>query len=151
MRLPPPLVPGAAFLLTALLGCSTPADDRGTPWETLHGTAALASSKAVDPSTRAEIVNYTGRSGTLTVADDSTVTGRIKLSASDSVDLTGVLTFIGDSAVMTLTGVTPGEYAVITSPNFPDTYALLSTAILTANITGDPATEQYRVYWEFHR
>jgi len=132
------------------VGCKTDASHT-TPWEIIHGTSSLVSSKAVDPTTHAEIVNYTGRSGKLTVADDSTVTGWRKLGPADSVAVTGTVSFIGDSAVMTLTGFTPGEYAVLTSPDFPDTYALLSTAILTADITGDPATEQYRVYWEFHR
>ena len=138
---------GAALVLT---GCKTDSKN-ATPWEVIHGSSVLAASKALDPATHAEIVNYTGRSGELTVADDSTVTGWRKLGPADSVAVTGTVAFIGDSAVMTLTGVTPGEYAVLTSPDFPDTYALLSTAILTADITGDPTPEQYRVYWEFHR
>jgi hypothetical protein len=141
------LVLGLALLAS---GCKTDSNN-ATPWEIIHGTSMLAASKAVAPATRAEIVNYTGRSGKLTVADDSTITGWRRLGPADSVAIMGTVTFIGDSAVMTLTGVTPGEYAVLTSPDFPDTYALLSTAILTADITGDPATEQYRVYWEFHR
>lgn len=137
---------GAALLAS---GCKTE-DNSATPWEIIHGSATLTASKAVAPTTRAEIVNYTGRSGKLTVADDSTVTGWRKIGA-DSAAVTGTVSFIGDSAVMTLTGLTPGEYAVITSPDFPTTYALISTAILTADIAGDPATEQYRVYWQFER
>ena len=131
-------------------GCKTDTKT-ATPWEIIHGTSTLAASKALDPATHAELVNYPGRSGKLTVAADSTVTGWRKLGPGDSVAVSGTVSFIGDSAVMTLTGFTPGQYAVLTSPDFPDTYALLSTAILTADITGDPATEQYRVYWEFHR
>ncbi|MBW8771866.1 MAG: hypothetical protein JF590_01010 [Gemmatimonadetes bacterium] len=137
---------GATILLA---GCKS-ADDPATPWEIIHGTASLTASKAVAPTTHAEIVNYTGRSGKLTVADDSTVTGWRKIGA-DSAAVTGTVTFIGDSAVMTLTGLAPGEYAVITNGDFPTTYGLVSTAILTADITGDPATEQYRVYWQFDR
>jgi hypothetical protein len=138
-----------ALALVANAGCGTEPDS-ATPWEIIHGTASLTSSKAVTPTDHAELVNYSGRSGRLTVADDSTVTGWRKIGA-DSAAVNGTVTFIGDSAVMTLTGLTPGEYAVITRSDFPGTYALLSTAILTANITGDPATEQYRVYWQFER
>ncbi len=140
---------GVLLLLVTSAACNT-ADNSATPWEIIHGSATLTGSKAVTPATRAEIVNYTGRSGKLTVADDSTVTGWRKIGV-DSAAVTGTVTFIGDSAVMTLTGLTPGEYAVITRSDFPGTYALVSTAILTADITGDPATEQYRVYWQFER
>jgi hypothetical protein len=142
---------GSCVLGIALLvsGCKTD-DHSATPWEVIHGTASLTLSKAVTPTDHAELVNYAGRTGRLTVADDSTVTGWRKIGA-DSAAVNGTVAFIGDSAVMTLTGLTPGEYAVITSPDFPDTYALISTAILTADITGDPATEQYRVYWQFER
>jgi hypothetical protein len=139
---------GAAVV--GLVGCGTTTPS-ATPWEIIHGTSTLALSKALTPVTHTEIVNYTGRTGKLTVADDSTITGWRKLNAGDSAAVTGTVTFIGDSVVMTLTGVTPSEYTVLTSPSFPSTYALLSTAILNTDITGDGTPEQYRVYWEFHR
>ena len=140
---------GLSLLIATVAACKTE-DNSATPWEIIQGSATLTASKAVTPATHAELVAYSGRSGKLTVAADSTVIGWRKIGV-DSAAVTGTVTFIGDSAVMTLTGLAPGEYAVITRSDFPNTYALISTAILTADITGDPATEQYRVYWQFER
>jgi hypothetical protein len=137
-----------ATLLAA--GCKTD-DNRATPWEIIHGTATLTASAEVVPDTRAPLVSHPTRTGHLTVADDSTVTGVIHLGASDSAVVTGTVVEVGGDWVMTLNGLTPSEYTLITDGSFATTYGLLSTAILTANITGDPATEQYRVYWQFER
>ena len=137
------------IVLVAIGGCKT--EDPPTPWAIIRGTASLADSKAVTPTTIEQIVDYPTRTGAITVASDSSVTGWIKLTAADSAQtFTGSVVAVGDSLVMTLTGLTPGEYAVRTSPEFGDTYALLSTAIINSDVTGDATPEQHRLYWEFH-
>ena len=141
---------GVAAILLLGVGCKAP-DEGPTPWEIVHGTAALAASKAVHPDSLTQLASYPTRTGTITVADDSGVAGWIRLTAIDTAFFTGTLTDDGSGLLVTLTGLTPGEYTVITSGSFPDTYALLSTAILTSDVTGDAVPEQHRIYWEFHR
>lgn len=135
--------------VVVVAGCK--ADAPPTPWEIIGGTASLADSKAVTPTSIEQIVDYPTRTGSITVASDSSVTGWIKFSAADSESFTGTVSAVGDSLIMTLTGLTPSEYAVGTSPDFVDTYALLSTAVINSDVTGDGTPEQHRLYWEFHR
>lgn len=138
---------GAALIAT---GCKT--DPVPTPYEIVHGTASLAASKAVDDSQFTQLVAYSGRSGSLTVADDSTLSGWFKLSPADSQHhFTGSVTFGPGDPIMALSGVTPWKYRVATSPDFPDTYALISDTVLTADLVGDATLEKYRLYWEFHK
>lgn len=126
-------------------GCKSQ-DDAPTPWEIVHGTAALTASKSLDPVTGAVLGNFATRTGSLSVTDDSTVTGWIKLAAGDTAFVTG--TVVNDGGlVMTLTGLTPVEYEVITDGSFPNTYGLLSTA----TVTGGDVVGAHKVYWEFQR
>ena len=144
---------GCWVLGVALLaaGCETDANS-ATPWEIVHGTSSLAASKAVDDTTFSEFVSYSGRSGVLTVVDDSTIRGWIRYSPADSQHhFTGTVSFGTGDPIMALAGVMPWKYRVITSPDFPDTYALISDTVLTANLVGDAALEKYRLYWEFQR
>ena len=136
------------IVLLASAGCKT--EDPPTPWEIIHGTGNLVGSKALHPTTNAQIVDYPTRTGTLTVSGDSTISGAITLSVGNTVPFTGTVTKDGDY-FMTLTGLTPSEYRVLTDPDFPDTYALLSTSIINSDITGDAIPEQHRIYWEFQR
>lgn len=137
-----------ATLLAA--GCKTE-DNSATPWEILHGSATLVGSAAVVPDTRALIVDYPTRTGHLVVADDSTVSGVIHLGASDSAIVTGSVTEVGGGWVMTLNGLTPSEYTVITDGHFATTYGLVSTAIINSDVTGDLTPELHRIYWQFER
>ena len=139
---------GATMLLA---GCKA-TDTSATPWEIVHGTSAVSVSKAVDTASYAEIVTLSGRSGSITVADDSTVAGWFKDSASDSLHhFTGTLSFGGGGVTMSLSGYTPWKYRVITSSSFPNTYGLVSDTVLTANLVGDAGLEHYRLYWELQR
>lgn len=133
-----------------LAGCK--ADDPATPWEIVHGTATLAASKAVDTATYSQIFAYTGRSGSITVADDSIITGWIKFSPADSQHhFTGTLSLSAGDPLMTFSGIDPWKYRLLTSSAFPDTYGLVSDTVLTADLVGDATPEHYRVYWEFHK
>ena len=135
---------------TALAGCKA-TDTSATPWEIVHGTSTIAAAKAVDTATYAQIVAFTGAGGTITVADDSSLTGWFKLAAADSQDhFTGSVSF-GDSARMALSGITPWKYRLITSSAYPNTYGLVSDTVLTANLVGDAGLEHYRLYWELQR
>jgi hypothetical protein len=138
---------GLVMLLGAV-ACKT--EDPSTPWEIIHGTGTLVGSKALHPTTNAQIVDYPTRTGTLTVSGDSTISGAITLSVGNTVPFTGTVTNDGE-LIMTLTGFTPTEYRVLTDPDFPETYALLSTSIINSDITGDAIPEQHRIYWEFQR
>ncbi|MEP6745019.1 MAG: hypothetical protein ABJB33_05940 [Gemmatimonadota bacterium] len=126
-------------------GCKSQ-DDAPTPWEIVQGTAALAASKALDPTTGGVLGDFPTRTGSLTVADDSSVTGWIRLVAGDTTFINGNVVNDG-GLVMTLTGLTPVEYAIITDGGFPTTYALLSTA----TVSGGDVVGAHKVYWEFHR
>lgn len=131
------------------VGCK--ADDPATPWEIVHGTATVAVSKAVDTASYAQIVTFPGRSGSITVADDSTLTGWYKLFAADSQHhFTGTVSLTPEP-VISLTGVIPWKYRLLTSPDFADTYGLVSDTVLTDNLVGDATLEHYRLYWEFHK
>jgi hypothetical protein len=137
---------GSALVLS---GCK--ADDPPTTWEIVHGTATLAAAKAIAESSFTEIVALSGRSGSLTVADDTTLSGWYRLSPADSQHhFTGTLT-LGPDPIMALSGVTPWQYHLLTNPDFADTYALVSDTVLTANLVGDATLERYRLYWEFHK
>ena len=133
---------GAVLLAS---GCKT--DDPPSAWEIVRGTASLVASKSLHPTTGTVLADFPTRTGSLTVASDSSVTGWIKLAAGDTVFFTaGVVTNDAD-LVMTLPGLVPAEYTVITDGDFPDTYGLLSTASVT---DGDVAA-LHKVYWEFQR
>ena len=131
-------------------GCKTE-DNSATPWEILHGTSALTASAAVVPDTRALIVSYPARTGRLTVADDSTVSGVIHIGATDSAVVTGTVVEVGSGWVMTLNGLSPSEYTVITDGQFATTYGLISTAIINSDVTLDGNPELHRIYWQFER
>jgi hypothetical protein len=133
---------GAALLAS---GCKT--DDPATPWEIIRGTASLVASKSLHPTTGAVLGDFPTRTGSLTVAADSTVTGWIRLAAGDTVFFTAGVVANDAGLVMTLPGLVPAEYTVITDGDFPDTYGLLSTASVT---DGDVAA-LHKVYWEFAR
>jgi hypothetical protein len=135
---------------TLLLGsCKT--DDPPTPWEIIHGSAALTGSADVVPDTRAPLATHPTRTGHLVVADDSTLSGVIRLTATDSAVVTGTVVEVGGGWVMTLNGLTPNEYTVITDGSFATTYGLVSTAIINSDVTGDAVPEQHRIYWQFER
>ena len=139
----------ALALLVFLGGCAQ--DDRPSAWEIVRGTADLVASKSLHPTTGAVLGDFPTRTGRLVVADDSTVTGWIKMAATgDSIQiLTGTVVNNG-GLVMTLPELGPGEpteYEIIANGDFPDTYGLLSTA----SVTGGDAVALHKVYWEFHR
>ena len=145
--------PSIALLLSAALvlgGCEK--DDPPSQWEILRGTASLEVSAAVTPGTPpSQIAIYT-RTGSLTIGEDSSTSGWIRLTAGpDSVHLDGMVTNDGGDLIVTFESLVPGEYTVITRDDYPDTYALLSTAVLTSDITGDAVPEQHRLYWQFSR
>lgn len=138
-------------LVIALLGsagCKT--EDPPSAWEIVQGTGILAASKAVHPDTRAMIVEYE-RTGYITVDADSTIVGQIALAPGSTADFTGLLTGSGSNFLVQLTGLNPDSYDVLTSGDFPDTYALLSTAVFNSDVTGDGIAEQHRIYWEFQK
>lgn len=138
-------------LVLAVIGCGT-TEPSATPWEILHGTSTVAASKAVDTTTYAQIVALSGMSGSITVADDSTLTGWFKLFPADSQHhFTGSVSFGSGGTTMSLTGFSPWKYRVITGSSFPDIYGLVSDTTLTADLVGDAGLEHYRQYWELHR
>lgn len=142
---------GCWVLVALTAGCNA-TEPSTTPWDILRGTSTVAVSKGVDTASYAEIVTLTGRSGSITIADDSTVTGWFKDSASDAQHhFTGSISFGGGGVMMSLTGYSPWKYRVITSGDFPDTYGLVSDTVLTADLVGDAGPEHYRLYWELHR
>lgn len=142
---------GCWVMVALVAGCKT-TEPSATPWEVLHGTSVVTDSKAVDTATYAEIVTLTGRSGSITVADDSTLTGWFEDSAGDSQHhFTGSVSFGADGVTMSLTGFSPWKYRVITSGSFPDTYGLVSDTVLATDLVGDAGLERYRLYWELHR
>ena len=139
-----------AVVMISVAGC--PADeDLPTQWEIIEGTAALTASIAVDSATGIPLVTYGSRTGQLTIAADSSVTGWIKIPANDTMHFTGIVTSEAGDLLLEWTGSTPTIYRVLTDPNYPTTYALISLDVLHANLVGDPALESYLVYWEFHR
>ena len=134
----------------AVAGCKA-TDTSATPWEIVHGTSTVSAVKAVDTASYAQIVAFTGGGGSITVADDSSLSGWFKLAAADSQHhFTGSVSF-GDSATMALSGITPWKYRLITSSAYPTTYGLVSDTVLTADLVGDAGLEHYRLYWELHR
>jgi len=133
-----------------LLG-SCKAEDSATPWEIIHGSATLTASADVVPDTHAPLASYPSRTGHLVVADDSTISGVIHLGASDSAVVTGTVVEVGNGWVMTLNGLTPNEYTLITDGQFATTYGLISTAIINSDVTGDLTPEEHRIYWQFER
>ena len=136
-----------ALLLGALTlaGCKT--EDPPSPWEIIQGTAALTASKSLHPSTGAVLGDFPTRTGQLVVADDSTVTGWIKLATGDTVHITAGTVTKDGGWVMTLPGLDPAEYEVLTNGDFPDTYGLRSTA----SVSGGDVVALHKVYWEFAR
>ena len=138
-----------AISLFGTAGCK--ADDDPTAWEIIRGTAALAASAAVVPDTRVPLASYPSRTGSLTIGEDSSVTGWIRLAVGDTAFVTGTVAAEGGDLLMTLTGLTPGEYTIITDGAFPDTYGLLSTTILNSDVTGTADPELHRIYWQFER
>ena len=136
------LVLGAALLFG---GCK--ADEQPTAWEIIHGTAALTASKALHPDSGTVLGDFPTRTGSLTVADDSTITGWIALAMGDTVHITAGTVTKSGGLVMTLPGLTPAEYTVLTDGDFPGTYGLLSTA----TVTGGDAVALHKVYWQFER
>ena len=141
---------GVLLLLVTSAGCKTE-DNSATPWEIMHGSATLTASAAVVPDTRSPLASYPTRTGHLVVADDSTVSGVIHLTVTDSAVVTGTLVEVGSGWVMTLNGLTPSEYTVLTNAGFATTYGLVSTAIINSDVTGDLTPEQHRIYWQFER
>ena len=139
------------LLLSALLLTGCQADDPPSPWEIIRGTAKLTANVAVDSATGNPLVTYTGRTGQLTIAADSSVTGWIKAPGSDTMHLTGTVTADGGRLLLQWTGASPTLYKVLTNSDFPSTYALLSVDVLHADLVGTPALESYMVYWEFDR
>jgi len=69
----------------------------------------------------------------------------------DTAHLTGTVSSGGAGLVMTLSGITPGEYTVLTRSDFHSIYGLLSTAIINSDVTGDAVPEAHRIYWQFSR
>ncbi len=134
------------FLLLLLTAGCAAQDDKPSAWEILRGTAALTASKSLHPSTGAVLGDFPARTGELVVADDSTVTGWIRLAAGDTAFVNGTVLDDG-GLVMTLDSLPPNEYAVITNGDFPDTYGLLSTA----SVSGGDVVALHKVYWEFAR
>lgn len=135
-------------LVIALLGSAgCKAEDPPSEWEIIRGTAALAASKSLHPDSGTTMGNFPTRTGSLTVAEDSTVTGWIKMAAGDTVHITAGVVVNESGLVMNLPGLDPSEYEVITSGDYPDTYALLSTAA----VTGGDVPGLHLVYWEFNQ
>jgi len=128
-----------------LAGCKT--DDPPSAWEIIQGTAALTASKSLQPDSNTVLGDFPSRTGSLTVAEDSTVTGWIRLAAGDTVHITAGTVVNDGGLVMTLPGLTPAEYKVLTKGDFPDTYGLLSTA----SVTGGDVGALHKVYWQFER
>lgn len=136
-----------AFLL--VLGACA-AEDPPSEWEIVQGTAILTASKAVNSVSGATIVDY-DRTGTITIHPDSTISGQIALAPGQTANFTGLLTGSGSSLLVQLTDLNPGSYSVLTSGKYPDTYALVSTAEITSDVTGDGIAEKHRVYWQFQK
>ena len=135
------------LLLTA--GCAAQ-EDKPSAWEIVRGTASLTRSRSIDPTSGAIVGDFPTRTGQLVVADDSTVTGWIKLAAGDTVHITTGTIVDDGGLVMTLPELSPDEpveYEVITSGDFPDTYGLMSTA----SVTGGDVPGLHKVYWQFER
>ena len=84
----------AMLALILVGGCK--ADEEPTAWEIVQGTAILAASKAVNPDTRAMIVDY-DRTGFITVNADSTISGQIALAPGLTANFTGLLTGSGSA------------------------------------------------------
>jgi hypothetical protein len=142
----------ALLILAGTLGLGAcQKDDPPSQWEIISGTATLELSAAVDPTTHTQLATYPTRTGSLTIADDSTVSGWVRIAAGDTVDLVGILTHEGGETLITFDSLVPAEYSVITNGDFRDTYALLSTSILYSNVNEDPAPENHRLYWQFSK
>jgi hypothetical protein len=138
------------LLVTAALGaCET--DDPPSQWEIIQGNAALELSAAVHPDTRASLATYPTRTGSLTIGEDSSTSGWIRIAAGDTVYLDGTVTREDGDLVFTFDDLVPAEYRVITRDDFPDTYALISTAIIYSDVTGSADPENHRIYWQFTR
>ncbi len=136
---------GAMLLVS---GCKT--EEKPSAWEIVKGTAILSASMAVNPDTRAMIAQY-DRTGSISINADSTISGQIALAPGLTANFTGLLTGSGSDLMVQLVGLNPDSYTVITSGDYPDTYALLSTAVFNTDVTGDGVPEQYRIYWQFQR
>lgn len=140
----------ALLLTTLVLGLAAcDKEDAPSQWEIIHGTATLELSAAVHPDSRAQLASYPSRTGSLTIADDSSTTGWIRIAAGDTVFLEGTLTREGGSTIITFNDLMPAEYTVITNGDFPDVYALLSTSVINSDVTGDAVPEPHRTYWQF--
>jgi hypothetical protein len=138
----------ALLLLASTLtldGCKS--DDPPSAWEIIQGTASLTASKSLHPDSNTVLGDFPSRTGSLVVADDSTVTGWIRMAAGDTIHITdGIVTREGD-LLMTLPGLTPAEYTILTDGDFPGTYGLLSTSA----VTGGDVGALHKVYWQFER
>jgi len=136
------------LLLASTLGLAAcQKDDPPSQWEIIQGTAALTASKALQPDSNTVLGDFPSRTGSLTVAEDSTVTGWIRLAEGDTVHITAGTVVNDGGLLMILPGLTPAEYKVLTKGDFPDTYGLLSTA----SVTGGDAGALHKVYWQFER
>lgn len=136
----------AALALLVFLGGCAP-EDRPSAWEIVRGTAALTASKSLHPTTGDELGDFPTRTGQLVVAEDSTVTGWIKMASGDTVHIVAGTVAFDSVLVMVLPELTPVEYEILTNGDFPDTYGLLSTG----SVTGGDVAALHKVYWEFHR
>ncbi len=139
----------SSLLVLALAACK--GDDPPSTWEIVHGTANLTVSAAVHPDTRASLASYPTRTGELTINDDSTTSGWIRIAAGDTVQLDGVVTHEGDEWLVTFEDLVPAEYQLLTDGDFPNTYGLLSTAVIYSDVTGDATAENHRIYWQFEK
>jgi len=140
---------GALLLLLALPACK--ADEKPSTWEIIQGDAELTMSAALHPSTRATLATYASRTGEISIHDDSTTSGWIRIAAGDTVQLDGVVTKEGGDWFVTFDDLLPAEYEVITDGDFPDSFGLISTTVLNSDVTGDAVPEQHRIYWQFER
>lgn len=141
----------ALLVSTLLVAAGCEKDEQPSPWEIIHGTAALEMSAALHPTTHAQLATYPSRTGSLVIGDDSTTSGWIRVAAGDTVQLTGKVTKEGSGLIVTFDDLVPAEYEILTDGDFPDTYGLLSTSVLYADVTGDAVAENHRIYWQFSR
>src|SRR6478736_378185 len=111
---------GALLLLLTLLACK--ADEKPSTWEIIQGDATLTMSAALTPETRVKLATYGSRTGAITIHDDSTTTGWIRIAAGDTVQLTGLVTKEGNDWFITFDDLAPAEYEVITDGDFPDSF-----------------------------
>ena len=134
----------AIMLLLLTAGCAAQ-EDKPSAWEIVRGTAALTLSRSLHPTTGAILADFPTRTGQLVVADDSTVTGWIKMAAGDTVHIVAGTVAFDSVLVMVLPELSPVEYEILTSGDFPDTYGLRSTA----TVSGGDVSAPHKVYWQF--